>query len=579
MWLFSQPTSNRTDGIFLEFLQLPYTGDTTVEIYRSTYPSTTPILLAVVSNSVDGNTYLDTNVVANINYCYWFKGMPSGETSDRVCGGIRLEESSSNAPNTSSLSSIRDSSTSSSSFGDATDLLYFVDKLGDLYILRGDEHSAKSSLVFRSFSPITNVPMGLAMSYFPMDESSSSTEILSSSSSSFSSVSSTTGTSSSSSPKQSSSSSTSESSSSPSSSRSSESTMSYDHNVYILRKKNSTTANLAIHDLGGYLKGSIDFSSAVNFLGMAVWPGNNNLLVAISENTIHMLYISSGQIGMYSMESPVALTYGICCKDVVDENTAEFFVRRKDEKEIVLIQINKKDKSCSVVNQYACQLSKWQRLGGIACNLGTYGLIGEMSVIYHIMEESKGYSHLSKTIILNGIPTLSFVSAMPFTVYDCCVPVLGSTSTSLIESVKSPTLTFRRYDINGIFIEKFNSLFLGNMQPGVKSAITVINVLAEGLSSMSNLKIGIIENGVANADVNNTVLYGVTETINPSFIPVKYFAGVNTDSTADNINNVEVGMKTIGKAIESKYLYLQINVPAKYMSRGWLVFRLFFDYE
>jgi hypothetical protein len=264
---------------------------------------------------------------------------------------------------------------------------------------------------------------------------------------------------------------------------------------------------------------------------------------------------------------------------VVDENSAEFFVRSKDQRQIVLIKINKKTKTCSISDQYTSHLSKWNRLGGIACDLGIYGLIGEMNTIYHVVEEAKGYSHVSKTVILTGVPTLSFMFAMPFTVYGCCMALPGSTSTSLIESVKSPILTFRRYDIDGNFIGNFNSLFMGNFQPGVKSAITVINVLAEGLTSMNNLKIGIIENGITNADVSDTVLYGVTETIDPLFVPVKYFAGVNTDSTADNINNVELGIKTTGKAIESKYLYIQINVPTKYMSRGYLVFRLFFDHE
>ena len=582
MWSINL-SSNRYDGILLEFWQYSY-DDIRVKVYRST-TNASPVEIAEISYTTGWNQYLDESCEAGISYCYWLKSVNTLEMSDAKCGGIKLgEDSSVSVPDSFSYSSLSTSScsslsTSSSSFGDATDLLYFVDKLGDLYILRGDEHSVKSSLVFRSFSSIANAPMGLAISYFSMDESSSSTEILSSSSSSFSSVSSTTGTSSSSSPKQSSSSSTSESSSSPSSSRSSESTENYDYNVYILRKKNNTTANMAIHDMTGYLKGSIDFVSAVNFLGMSVWPGNNNLIVAISENTIYMLYLSSGQIGVYSFESPVALTYGIACKDLVDENSAEFFVRRKDQKELVLIKINKKDKSCSIVNPFACPLSKWQRLGGIACDLSAYGLIGEMKTIYNIIEESKGYSHLFKTIILTGMPTLFFISVVPFSVYGCCVPVIGSTSTSLIEPEKLPTLAFRRYDIEGNFIENFNSLFMGIFQPGVKSAISIVNILAEGLTSMSNLKIAIVENGISGAEVNNTVLYGVSETIDPSFVPTKYFPGLNTTNTSEDVSNVEIGMKVGGKSIESKYLYLQLNVPPKFIGRGYLVFKLFFDYE
>lgn len=507
----------------------------------------------------------------------------SSSSELKTTSSTELETTSSSELKTTSSCSTSSEiqTTSSSSFGGAVNLFYFVDKFGDLYILRGNEHRAESSLVFRSFSSIANVPMGVAMSYYPMNESSSSTEHLTSSSSSLSSKSSTTGTSSSttSTLDQSSSSSTSMSTSSYSSSLSSQSTIEWDYNVYILRKKNTTTANIAIHDINGYLKGSIDFSSAINFLGLAVWPNNNNLLVAISENNIHLFYISSGQIGMYSFDSPVSLTYGISCKDVVNENNAEFFVRSKDERKIALIKINKKDKTCSIVNQYECPLSKWQRLGGIACELGTYGLIGEMSTIYHVVEEERGYSHISSTVILTGVPTLTYMYAMPFTVYDCCVPVPVGGSPSLIESVKAPTLILSKYDTDGNFIENCNSLFMGNMQPGIKSDITVVNILAEGAEFISNLKLGITENGITGSNVEDVVMYGVNDIIDPLFVISEYFKGVNTDGTAENANNIEIGLKTTGKSIESKYLYLAIDMPKKYVGRGYLTFKWFFDYE
>jgi len=541
MWYNLLLSTDRTDGILLRYQQLPY-----------------------------------TSCAENISYCYWFQGMPSGEMGGPFCGGERLGEGTSEQ---SSPSSAPDSSTSSSSFGDAIDLFYFVDKSGDLYILRSDNGNAQSSLVFKSFSSINNPPMGLAISYFPIEESSSSTDILTTSSSSLSSESSTSGTSSSSSPNTSSSSSTSASTSSMSSSFSSQSTVDYDYNVYILRKNTSTTANMAIHDITGYLKGSIDFSSNINFLGLSLWPNNNNLLVAISENLIHMLYISSGQIGMYSFDSPVSLAYGIACKNVVDENSAEFFVRSKDQRQIVLIKINKKTKTCSISDQYTSHLSKWNRLGGLACDLGIYGLIGEMNTIYHVVEETKGYSHVSKTVILTGTPTLSFMFAMPFTVYGCCTALPGSTSTSLIESVKSPILTFRRYDIDGNFIENFNSLFLGNFQVGTKSDINIINMLVEGVSSINNVKLGVIENGIIGYDIDHVVMYGVSDIIDPSFTIEKYFSGVNTDGTSGNSNNIEVGLKSGGKSIESKYVYLAMDVPQRYVGRGYITLKWFFDYE
>jgi len=497
------------------------------------------------------------------------------------------------------------SSSSSSSFGDAVDLFYFTDKNGDLYILRADAARAHSSLVFKAFSPISAPPCGLAMTQFIIFESSSSSDTSESSSSSSSVSSNESSSSSPSSPSSrsviiSSSSSTSESSVSRSSLSSTGKETTFFSNVYILRKKDSRVANLSIYNIKGFLNESIDFSSGDIFLGMCIWPDNNNLLVAITQNTIHMLYISNGQIGNYSFDSPIELNYGITPKDIIDENSAEFFVRRKSPKEIVLVRINKKDRTCTVGTQYFSKIPKWNRLGGMVCDFGLYGLIGEMDTIYNVVEENKGYSHIYKTLILEGETDLSLAYTMPFTVYGCVIPpniwtdevstsgkivhVSGKLSYSTplsISPTKSlpPTLTFRRYSIDGNFIENFNSLFLGNMKPGVKSAITVINVLAEGLTSMSNLKIGITENGIIGSNVNDVVMYGVSETIDPLFVPTKYFSGVNADGTSENINNIEVGTISTGKEIISQYIYLMIDVPEKYIGRGYLGFKWFFEYE
>ena len=612
--------------ITLTFQQNPYSGNTGY-IYRSKSIST-PIRISTINYYSGINTYPDDPGEPG-GYYYWIEDL-SGERSLPFYGiklggeipssslsySTEILTTSSTELLTTSSSSLSTElrTTSSSSFGDAKHLFYFLDKFGNLYSLLADAHQARSSLVFKSFSPILNLPMGLAISYSLVNFSSSSTEVLSSSSSSLTSESSTTGTSSSSSPKVSSSSSTSASSSSPSSSCSSESTGNYDYSVYILRKKNNTTTNLAIHNMEGYLKGSIDFSSSINFLGMVVWPGSSNLLVAISKNYIHMLIISSGQIGVYSFESPVELVHGIGCKNIIDENNAEFFVKAKysyieppetsssgsassqsnitsntsssssvykelHKKELLVININKKDRNVSIVNSYDCQISKWNRIGGITCKPAEYGLIGEMDVVYQITEEEKGRSHLYTTNILPSQVSTSFLTSMPFTTYGMSIPAICSEPPSLLESPVIPTLTFRRYDTNGVFIEQFRSLFMGNFQPGAKSAISVVNILASGLTSISNLKIGIIEGDIGGADVSNTVLYGVTETIEPSFVPVKYFPGVNETNTSEDANNIEIGMKSSSKSIESKYLYLQINVPEKFIGRGWLTFRLFFDYE
>ena len=297
----------------------------------------------------------------------------------------------------SSSSSTEVKTTSSSSFGDAIQLFYFLDRKGDLFSLRADSGRAQSSLVFKSFSQIVNQPMALAISSYAINDSSSSSAMLTTSSSSLSSESSFSESSGVIAPN-SSSSLSSQSSTSESSSLSSQSGLGLEYNVFILRKRDSRTCNLAIHNMTGYLKGSIDFSSSITFLGMSAWPDENNLLVATSENLIHFLYIASGQIGISSIECPINLTYGLALKDRVDENVSRFFVRNRDKKEIVLLSISKKTKTVSIVSRYPLLLSKWQRTGGISCEFGTYGL---GATVYTVMEEENGYSHVSSTVILS----------------------------------------------------------------------------------------------------------------------------------------------------------------------------------
>ena len=86
-------------------------------------------------------------------------------------------------------------------------------------------------------------------------------------------------------------------------------------------------------------------------------------------------------------------------------------------------------------------------------------------------------------------------------------------------------------------------------------------------------------NGIVGNDVKDVVMYGISETIDSLFVPTKYLNGVNKSGTADDVNNVKVGIKTSDKSIESKYVYLMIDVPKAYIGRGYLCFKFFFDYE
>ena len=478
---------------------------------------------------------------------------------------------------------------SSSSFGDAVDLFYFVDKHGDLYKLKNDVDNVISSLVFKNFSAIDYPPYGVAITEFTRNESSSSSEIMTSSLSSISSQSSVTYVSSS---LEETSSSSISSESSKSSLSSSSSEIKYDYNVYILRKKDSATVNLSVYDISGYLKVSMDFTSGVQFRGLSPWPDSNNILVGISEHNIHMLYISSGQVGIYSFASPISLTYGISFQEKVDDNKTDFLVRRKDKKQMVILRIDKRYRTASVVREYSVDFHRWDRIGGVVFKPDVFFLIKETGVAYSVIEQKQGHSRLYITGFFDesssNVSSSSSNSAqyeytqtigdLPFSVYGVTSPVSGGAMSLSAGSVSvKPVLYFNKYDSDGNFSETFNSLFMGNMQPGKKSSTTIINMRISGASSISDIKLGIIEADIG-GDVDDIVMYGVSDVIDPDFVVEDYFPGINESQTADDANNITIGLQT-DELMESKYVYLAIDVPKRYTGRGYLVFKWFFNYE
>lgn len=497
-------------------------------------------------------------------------------TSSSTVSSESSSPSSQSSVSSSSISSLSSSSSSqsssSSSFGDAIDLFYYLDQNKDVYLLYADAARGKSYLVFKTFGRVLGTPCGLAISYFTNEESSESSVSDISSETSRSSITQSTSSKSSLSVETSSSSSSSTSSLSLSSESSSSSSGKFkfsDGNVYILTKdKESNTAYVGIYNINGEIKGIISFSSGYDFLGLSVWPGNDNLLVATSTDNVHLIYINSGQILFYTVNFPFELAQGLNATDLVGTNECEFIACLKNTNEIIRFKINQSTRTVSIVETTAYQNLIGERRGVV---------VSSDTNVYFVRSDNE------KSVVYKAVDGVDYkICTIPYTVYGMAYPIAGIATASVGTQLSDITISTRVYDKDGIYLNSDNSVFFGLLQPGQISDPKIVNILVEGVSSINNIKIGLVNMDVGNENVREVFMVETSPTINANLEMQHYFQGINSFEDYDSPYNVSVGVRDIGtsgKKIESEYVYLAVNVPAKYTTRGHAVYKWFFEYE
>ena len=151
------------------------------------------------------------------------------------------------------------------------------------------------------------------------------------------------------------------------------------------------------------------------------------------------------------------------------------------------------------------------------------------------------------------------------------------------------TITFREYNpATGEFLGNISALQFGKIPSGAHSRIKLIDIAFTGVEEVSNVKIGLINDGGLGANPSPTGInsdgsaangkLGILHTpeINTQIASIdRHFAGVNTSLTANDDKNVLVGTRNPNA---SQFIYLDIEAPSNNSGNGGLMYKVFFDF-
>jgi len=154
-----------------------------------------------------------------------------------------------------------------------------------------------------------------------------------------------------------------------------------------------------------------------------------------------------------------------------------------------------------------------------------------------------------------------------------------------------PQLTIREYNPDsGALLGNISVLDFGRITGGTTSRVKVIDVAFTEVSSVGNIKLGLISGAGLIVNSNPTDIasdgsagngrFGVEssatfDSTKASSALSRHFAGQNTTSTASNTNNVSIGSRT---SALSDYVYLDIEVADSLLGAGNGSYKWFFDY-
>ncbi len=154
-----------------------------------------------------------------------------------------------------------------------------------------------------------------------------------------------------------------------------------------------------------------------------------------------------------------------------------------------------------------------------------------------------------------------------------------------------PTLTIREYHPeSGALLGNISVLDFGKITAGSHSRPKVIDIVFSGVSSVSNIKLGIVSNsglivnesptGIASDGSSSNGHFGVesssafsgAKTATPL---TRHFSATNTDGYADSSGNVSIPNKS---DTISNYIYLDIEIGSGNILAGNGAYKVFFDY-
>ena len=153
-------------------------------------------------------------------------------------------------------------------------------------------------------------------------------------------------------------------------------------------------------------------------------------------------------------------------------------------------------------------------------------------------------------------------------------------------------ITIREYHPeSGALLGNISVLQFGKTRAGTHSRVKVIDILFGDVSTVTNLKLGIISNGnlVVNEDPGDQASDGTTsnghfgientasfDSSKANSSLVRHFSGLNTTVTSTDPNNANINMRS---ATVSNYIYLDIELSATdTTTSGNGAYKIFFDF-
>jgi hypothetical protein len=152
------------------------------------------------------------------------------------------------------------------------------------------------------------------------------------------------------------------------------------------------------------------------------------------------------------------------------------------------------------------------------------------------------------------------------------------------------TVTFREYSQLGEFIGNISALHFGRIPAGAHSRVKIIDIAFTGVEEVSNVKLGLTNDGGLQANPSPTELqsdgsasngkFGIrhTEGFSTQIAPGplgRHFAGVNSSLEASDDKNILVGTRNHNT---SQFIYLDIEAPSNNNGTGGLMYKVFFDF-
>lgn len=150
------------------------------------------------------------------------------------------------------------------------------------------------------------------------------------------------------------------------------------------------------------------------------------------------------------------------------------------------------------------------------------------------------------------------------------------------------TITTREYNpFTGAFIGNINWVSFGNISVGSTSQIKVIDFVFTGVTSVSNIKIGLMNSagvtvnesptGILSDGTASNGRFGIehSSSFEAKTGLVRHFAGTNTSNLSTDPYNVTIETRD---SVTSEYVYLDVEPGSSNTGRASGNWKVFFDF-